>query len=117
MRPAAGPFAVGASLFGLSLLLLWRGGGDGDTAELRRYGDAVLAGQVPYRDFRLEYPPGAIPFFTVPSLAEYLAVSERTVYDLLKGEIASYKLGGARRIHPSDVDLWLEQRREGGTDG
>ena len=68
MRPAAGPFAVGASLFGLSLLLLWRGGGDGDTAELRRYGDAVLAGQVPYRDFRLEYPPGAIPFFTVPSL-------------------------------------------------
>ena len=59
MRPAAGPFAAGTSLFGLSLLLLWRGGGDGDTAELRRYGDAVLAGQVPYRDFRLEYPPGA----------------------------------------------------------
>jgi Glycosyltransferase family 87 len=77
VRPAAGPFAAGASLFGLSLLLLWRGGGDGDTAELRRYGDAVLAGHVPYRDFRLEYPPGAVPFFTVPSLGsahEYLTV-------------------------------------------
>jgi hypothetical protein len=68
VRPAAGPFAAGASLFGLSLLLLWRGGGDGDTVELRRYGDAVVAGQLPYRDFRLEYPPGAVPFFTVPSL-------------------------------------------------
>ena len=68
MRPAAGPFAAGASLFGLSLLLLWRGGGDGDTLELQRYGDALVAGQLPYRDFRLEYPPGAVPFFTIPSL-------------------------------------------------
>jgi hypothetical protein len=68
VRRAAGPFAAGASLFVLSLPLLWRGGGDGDTAELRRYGDAVVAGQLPYRGFHLEYPPGAIPFFTIPSL-------------------------------------------------
>ena len=68
MSRAAGPFAAGATLFAGSLLLLWRGGGDGDTLELGRYGDAVLNGQVPYRDFRLEYPPGAVPFFTVPSL-------------------------------------------------
>jgi len=68
MRRTAGPLAAAAGVFGLSLLLLWRGGGDGDTAELRRYGDAVTAGQLPYRDFHLEYPPGAVPFFTVPSL-------------------------------------------------
>ena len=68
MRRAAGPFAAAASLFGLSLILLWRGGGDGDTTELQRYGDAVMGGQVPYRDFHLEYPPGAVPFFTIPSL-------------------------------------------------
>ena len=31
-----------------------------DTPIYERYGDAMAAGQVPYRDFRLEYPPGAL---------------------------------------------------------
>jgi hypothetical protein len=35
----------------------------------RQYGDALLAGHVPYRDFFVEYPPGAIPLFAGPSLA------------------------------------------------
>jgi hypothetical protein len=77
VRRAAGPFAAASALFGLSLILLWRGGGDGDTVELQRYGDAVLGGQVPYRDFHLEYPPGAVPFFTIPSLGpehDYLTI-------------------------------------------
>jgi len=77
VRRAVGPFAAASSLFGLSLILLWRGGGDGDTVELQRYGDAVLGGQVPYRDFHLEYPPGAVPFFTIPSLGpehDYLTI-------------------------------------------
>jgi hypothetical protein len=34
----------------------------------QRYGDALLAGHVPYRDFLVEYPPGAVPLFAVPSL-------------------------------------------------
>lgn len=33
-----------------------------------RYGDAIERGHVPYRDFRIEYPPGALPAFAVPSL-------------------------------------------------
>ena len=89
MRRAAGPFAAGASIFGLTLLLLWRGGGDGDTAELRRYGDAVVAGRLPYRDFHLEYPPGAIPFFTIPSLGSEHAYL--TIFRLLA--IAGVVLG------------------------
>lgn len=58
-------------------------------------------------------------FFTPASLAEFLSVSERHVRDLLaRGEIASYKLGeNTRRIDPSDVDLWLKSKREGGHDG
>ena len=36
------------------------------------YGDALLAGRVPYRDFFVEYPPGAIPLF-----AAALAVPRR----------------------------------------
>jgi excisionase family DNA binding protein len=54
-------------------------------------------------------------FFTIETLAQYLSLSERTVRDMLKsGEIPSYKIGGARRIDPDDVDRFLEARREGG---
>jgi hypothetical protein len=39
-----------------------------DTPIYQRYGDAMRDGQMPYRDFRLEYPPGALPAFVLPSL-------------------------------------------------
>ena len=53
------------------------------------------------------------PFFTTRSLAAYLSLSERTVRDLLRiGEIPSYKIAGARRISPADVDSWLQGRRQ-----
>jgi hypothetical protein len=32
------------------------------------YGDAVVHGQVPYRDFEVEYPPGSLPAFVAPAL-------------------------------------------------
>jgi uncharacterized membrane protein len=35
----------------------------------RQYGDALLAGHLPYRDVFVEYPPGVIPLFAGPSLA------------------------------------------------
>ena len=35
----------------------------------RQYGDALLAGHLPYRDVFVEYPPGTIPLFAGPSLA------------------------------------------------
>jgi glycosyl transferase family 87 len=40
-----------------------------DTPIYQRYGDAMADGQLPYRDFALEYPPGALPVFVLPSLA------------------------------------------------
>lgn len=53
------------------------------------------------------------PLFTVATLAEYLAVSERTVHEWIAlGKIASFKLEGSRRIDPADVDEWLRSRRE-----
>jgi hypothetical protein len=40
-----------------------------DTPIYQRYGGNVLAGLVPYRDFDLEYPPGALLAFIIPSFA------------------------------------------------
>jgi hypothetical protein len=39
-----------------------------DTPLYQSYGDRMVDREVPYRDFRLEYPPGALPTFAVPSL-------------------------------------------------
>lgn len=39
-----------------------------DTVEYHRYGNAMLDGHVPYRDFGVEYPPGALPVFAAPAI-------------------------------------------------
>lgn len=39
-----------------------------DTPVYERYGLAMEDGQVPYRDFAVEYPPGALPVFLLPAL-------------------------------------------------
>jgi hypothetical protein len=38
-----------------------------DTPVYERYGRAMDRGEVPYRDFALEYPPGALPVFLLPA--------------------------------------------------
>jgi hypothetical protein len=40
-----------------------------DTPVYQRYGNQIAHGKVPYRDFDLEYPPGALPMFALPGLA------------------------------------------------
>ena len=47
--------------------LLSRGWG-GDVYYYAEIGRRILDGQIPYGDFYLEYPPGAIPVFALPSL-------------------------------------------------
>jgi uncharacterized membrane protein len=41
-----------------------------DTPVYESYGLAMEEGQVPYRDFAVEYPPGALPVFLAPALAD-----------------------------------------------
>jgi uncharacterized membrane protein len=65
-------FGAAAVLFGLSAIVIWRAPIDGDIVELSGYGHMVLNGQLPYRDFYLEYPPGSIPLFTLPALGEFV---------------------------------------------
>jgi len=73
MRRAALAAAVGAAVLLVSWGLLHIGFYDEnqivDTPTYQRYGEAILDGQVPYRDFAVEYPPGALPVFVLPSLA------------------------------------------------
>lgn len=53
------------------------------------------------------------PFYTVTELAKKLAISERTVRDMLnRGELPCYRIGPQRRIDPADVRHWLEERKE-----
>jgi hypothetical protein len=41
-----------------------------DTVEYRGYGLAMVDGHVPYRDFPVEYPPGALAAFVVPAVGK-----------------------------------------------
>ena len=55
----------------------------------------------------------SIAFFTERSLAEYLAVSDRTIRNWIRrGELPSYKLGASRRIDPADVEDFLARHRD-----
>ena len=41
--------------------------GPGDLPVYEEYASILLAGNVPYRDFFMEYPPGALPVFVAPA--------------------------------------------------
>jgi len=42
--------------------------GSNDVATYQRVGEAILVGEVPYRDFFIEYPPGSLLAFVPPAL-------------------------------------------------
>jgi len=62
---AAGRFLVA---WGLVHRWFWAHGAIVDWPTYKAYGDQMKAGAVPYRDFAVEYPPGALPVFLLPSL-------------------------------------------------
>lgn len=62
---AAGLFLV---FFGLTDRLLDDRREIVDTPVYENYGTLIEDGELPYRDFAVEYPPGALPAFAVPAL-------------------------------------------------
>ena len=80
--PAAVVVAAALLLLSASWVALqhgfYRRGQIRDTHVYQRYGDAMVGGEVPYRDFGVEYPPGALPLFALPAIghpvrADYIA--------------------------------------------
>jgi uncharacterized membrane protein len=65
---------VALAVFGFAWALLHRGfyARDQivDTPVYQRYGDAMLDGKIPFRDFRVEYPPAALPVFLLPAIGD-----------------------------------------------
>ena len=54
-----------------------------DTPVYQGYGEDVVHGEVPYRDFDVEYPPGALPVFVAPAIGSPSAHGYRSRFDLL----------------------------------
>ncbi len=54
-----------------------------DTPVYERYGSAIDDGKVPYRDFSLEYPPGALPVFVAPALGDVGSDTFRVRFEAL----------------------------------
>ena len=78
-RPANGKTGVAAALAGIALFVasaslpsvgLFDEQQVGDTPAYARHATAVLDGRVPYRDFYLEYPAGALPVLVLPAVGE-----------------------------------------------
>jgi hypothetical protein len=86
-----------------------------DTPVYQRYGNAIAEGKVPYRDFELEYPPGALPVFALPGLAEpghdqQVSRSFRRTFETLMwlcGAAALISMAVVlRKLRRSDVGVW-----------
>lgn len=50
---------------------------------------------------------------TVRQVAAYLNVNEKTVYRLAqKRELPAFKVAGAWRFKPEDIERWIERQKE-----
>ena len=84
-RRAFPPAALGVGLFAVACALprigLLQSGQAADVALYQQYGDQFLSGRIPYRDFFVEYPPGALLAFVLPALGP--AAHYTTLFQLL----------------------------------
>jgi hypothetical protein len=83
--------------------------GSNDLSLYRQAGESILRGEVPYRDFFIEYPPGSLPAFVPPAL---FSSSQTSFIELFSLEMALTLVVtllltalGARRLRGSRV--WI----------
>jgi hypothetical protein len=86
-----------------------------DTPVYQRYGNAIADGKVPYRDFAVEYPPGALPMFALPGLAkpgrnQEVSAGFRRAFETLMwmcGAVALLAMAVVlRMLRRSDLNVW-----------
>jgi hypothetical protein len=86
-----------------------------DTPVYQRYGNAIADGKVPYRDFSVEYPPGALPMFALPGLAEpgknqQVSAGFRRAFETLMwmcGAVALLAMAVVLRVlRRSELNVW-----------
>jgi Glycosyltransferase family 87 len=65
----AAALAVLALAFGTWVAIRPANDSGPDLPIYEEYASMILDGQMPYRDFRMEYPPGALPMFVLPAIA------------------------------------------------
>jgi hypothetical protein len=89
VRRAAPAAAVGIGLFLAACLAprvgLYTGHAPADVRLFQTFGERMLGGEIPYRDFFVEYPPGALPAFVLPALGpsdDYVLLSRPVVSEL-----------------------------------
>jgi hypothetical protein len=80
-----------------------------DLAIYRDTGEAILSGQIPYRDFFIEYPPGSIPAFVPPALFtdgrfEYVNLFAHEMAFVLVASLFLVALSARRLLGPA---AWL----------
>jgi hypothetical protein len=100
--------SVGLLVFSASLPRALREGSN-DLSLYRQAGESILRGEVPYRDFFIEYPPGSLPAFVPPAL---FSASQASFIDLFSVEMALALVAtllltalGARRLRGSGA--WI----------
>jgi hypothetical protein len=87
-----------------------------DTPVYQHYGNLIADGNVPYRDFAVEYPPGALPMFALPGLARHghdqqVSAGFRRAFETLMWMCGALALAAMavvlRQLRRSDVEVWL----------
>jgi hypothetical protein len=103
--PVACAIAVQLAIAGATVAVKLDSGRD-DADIYFRYATLILEGKVPYRDFRVEYPPLSLPLFLVPAL--------------VARDVVAFKLAfGCEMLLFNAATVWLVaawQRRHGRAD-
>ena len=106
------PLTLLGALLYLGLLALFAGlpsylrEGSNDLEIYRETGEALVRGEIPYRDFFLEYPPGSLPAFVPPALfsddaAGYLGLFASEMAFVLVAALVLTALAARRLRGPS----------------
>ena len=99
--------AVGAAVFLVSWGLLHHGfyarSQIVDTPIYERYGEEMTRGEIPYRDFAVEYPPAALPVFVLPAVGNRDSDGYRRLFE---GLMAALGVAGVLLVAAVAPSAW-----------